>query len=369
MKLSSNSFLRFPILILVVGFFMANTAFAEKIVWVSAGDLDTTGVAWDQGFIDILEGAGYEVQTEGGTMTGELTSEQIETLESGDLIIIGRGCSSGDYNYPDSWNEIIKPMICTTAYFSRLTRWNWIGTDALIGDGNSGAPLMHVDEPSHPIFNGVTLDADNNVQILDGSVGSGHTSLAATEDWGYGELLSTVVEPYSVWIVYWPQDSEFNSSSIYYAANDRLLFACGTRESTESPANPAHGWGMYNRTPEGEKMFLNAVAFMLGIVDDVDDAPATIPAEFALAQNYPNPFNPSTTINFSLSKSEQVQLQVFNLVGEHIITLINGQYQSGTHTAKWNGRDAAGNQVVSGVYLYRLQTESQTLTRKMVLIK
>jgi hypothetical protein len=354
----------------LTGLLIPGMAFAEKIIWVSAGDVDSTGAPVDSGFIELLVNAGHEVQLEGGTMTGtELSDEQVETLESGDLIILSRALSSGDYNAPASWNEIYKPMLCTTAYLVRTSRWQWLDTDAMIGGGDSGAPLMVADMPDHQIFDGVTLDENNQVKVLDETVGSGNTSLMQTEEYGDGTLIASVVEPYSAWIVHWPKDGTFHGGTDYYAADARLWFGCGTRESTATPAVPEHVWGTENLTPDGEKMFLNAVDFMLGKVNSVSDIPQTIPSEFELAQNYPNPFNPSTTINFSIPKTENVTLKVFNVLGEEIATLVDGSFQPGTHSATWNGLDAAGNTVVSGVYLYRLQSESQTLTKKMILVK
>jgi hypothetical protein len=349
---------------------ISGTAFAEKIIWVSDAQKDTLGVCFDQGWIDLLEGEGYEVQREDSTMQGSpLTSDQIDTLESADLIIVSRATNSSVYNDPAGWNGIAKPLILLSAYISRSTRWQWFNTDLLHGDGNSGAPLMRVEQTDHPIFAGVELDENNEVAVLDGSVGSGHTSLNNTQDWGEGELLAVTADLETVWIVYWQLGSNFNFDTDQYANEKRLFFACGTRESTEAPANPAHGVGMYNLTPAGEKMFLNAVKFILGIVDDVSRAPSTIPSEYELAQNYPNPFNPSTTISFSIPKAERVQLQIFNLIGEVVATLADADFPAGTHSITWNGIDAYGEAVTSGIYFYRLQTESKSFTRKMIMVQ
>ncbi len=103
---------------------------------------------------------------------------------------------------------------------------------------------------------------------------------------------------------------------------------------------------------------------------DVDDPDDNLPADFALEQNYPNPFNPSTTIEFSLPKSSSVTLEVFNLLGQSVSTLADGeQYPAGTHKLVWDGRDATGESVASGVYFYRLTTDEFTQQKKMVLLK
>jgi len=88
-----------------------------------------------------------------------------------------------------------------------------------------------------------------------------------------------------------------------------------------------------------------------------------------LAKNYPNPFNPETDISFSLPERTQVSLIVYNILGEKVKTLVSGDMDAGTHTIHRNGRDEAGNSVASGIYFYRLKTESFDQTRKMVLMK
>lgn len=88
------------------------------------------------------------------------------------------------------------------------------------------------------------------------------------------------------------------------------------------------------------------------------------PMEFALQQNYPNPFNPATTIHFTLAKSSNVQLSVYNLQGQHIATLLNEKLSSGEHAATFDA-----SQLSSGVYIYRLQAGEFMQTKKMMLIK
>ncbi|KAA3601596.1 MAG: T9SS C-terminal target domain-containing protein [Calditrichaeota bacterium] len=92
--------------------------------------------------------------------------------------------------------------------------------------------------------------------------------------------------------------------------------------------------------------------------------------EYELFENYPNPFNPETTIQFRIPKTEKVKLEIFNLIGQKIKILASGnEFVKGTHSLKWNGTDENGNQVSSGVYFYKLQTENFNQTNKMVLLK
>lgn len=90
----------------------------------------------------------------------------------------------------------------------------------------------------------------------------------------------------------------------------------------------------------------------------------TVPEEIALDQNYPNPFNPTTQITYQLPQQSQVQLEVFDMAGRLVATLVNGQVPAGTHQVNFNAGDLS-----SGIYLYRLQTERDILTKKLTLIK
>ena len=99
------------------------------------------------------------------------------------------------------------------------------------------------------------------------------------------------------------------------------------------------------------------------------NAPVSLPAEYTLSQNYPNPFNPETQIDFSLPVGGDVELTVLNVLGQRVITLAGGRFPAGNHTVRWDGNDAGGRSVASGIYLYRLKTEERSFTRKMLLLK
>ncbi len=85
--------------------------------------------------------------------------------------------------------------------------------------------------------------------------------------------------------------------------------------------------------------------------------------------NYPNPFNPSTTICFTLAQTEHVNLDICNITGQKVRQLTSEIMSSGEHTIEWDGKDDAGSRVASGVYFYRLETESMVQSKKMILLK
>jgi len=96
-----------------------------------------------------------------------------------------------------------------------------------------------------------------------------------------------------------------------------------------------------------------------------DDAPAT----FRLGANYPNPFNPSTTIKFAVPRAGHVSLDVYDLAGRHVRTLVDGELAATEHTVIWDGRNGSGSQMASGSYYYRLTADGFSQTEKMMLIK
>jgi hypothetical protein len=93
------------------------------------------------------------------------------------------------------------------------------------------------------------------------------------------------------------------------------------------------------------------------------------PTEFSLSQNYPNPFNPTTNFQFTLPKSSHVKIEIFNIVGQRVATVVDGDMRAGVYTADWNGRDENGKSVSSGIYFYRMRADDFSDMKKMVLVK
>lgn len=101
----------------------------------------------------------------------------------------------------------------------------------------------------------------------------------------------------------------------------------------------------------------------------VDVTPQPVPEVFDLSQNYPNPFNPVTHIQFSLANKAKVKLEVFNVLGQRVKTLVDSDMAPGKHEVIWDGRNDAGARVGSGLYFYRLKAGDYVKSRKMILIK
>ena len=94
-----------------------------------------------------------------------------------------------------------------------------------------------------------------------------------------------------------------------------------------------------------------------------------VPEHFELRQNYPNPFNPATVIEYQLPDDSAVRLSVFNLLGQRVVTLVNARQPAGVYEVRWDGRDASGRPLASGIYLYRLETPAYSQSRKLVLLR
>ncbi|MCP4569833.1 MAG: T9SS type A sorting domain-containing protein [FCB group bacterium] len=94
-----------------------------------------------------------------------------------------------------------------------------------------------------------------------------------------------------------------------------------------------------------------------------------LPVDYSLHQNYPNPFNAATTIFYELPMTTKVKFEIFNVLGQKVVTLIDAEETAGIHSAVWDGTDESGVTVASGVYLYRLTTSEFTSEKKMVLMK
>ena len=114
-----------------------------------------------------------------------------------------------------------------------------------------------------------------------------------------------------------------------------------------------------NMTNGNESWFTNA-STVTGITDKINQ----LPGEYNLSQNYPNPFNPTTTINYSIVKEGNVSLSVYDLVGSKVTTIVNGYKPAGSYSVHFDGSNLA-----SGIYMYRLESENYSATKKFILMK
>jgi hypothetical protein len=114
---------------------------------------------------------------------------------------------------------------------------------------------------------------------------------------------------------------------------------------------------------------LDDVLAWLGNPEPVATGASKPAGKYALSQNYPNPFNPTTTIDYSLKATGHVSLNIYNVAGQLVRSLVDDTKAAGSFKIEWNGRDNVGQAVSSGVYFYKLISNDFSMTKKMVLLK
>ncbi len=128
--------------------------------------------------------------------------------------------------------------------------------------------------------------------------------------------------------------------------------------------------GVNDEAPGGNTGTLRAFVWRRGDVSTaIDDEPAAAERDVLLQQNVPNPFNPTTTIRYSIPVSGSVVLEVFDVAGSLVATLVEGPQPAGEGLVVWKGTDHRGARVASGVYFCRLRAPGATITRKMLLLR
>jgi len=143
-------------------------------------------------------------------------------------------------------------------------------------------------------------------------------------------------------------------------------------ETTSDVYNGA--WNAYPFAPSGvvyvsdhpTGLYLFYVEGLTGTITAAGDQKRSA---FTLSQNQPNPFNPSTAISFALARRSHARLDIYDVNGSRVTTLVEGELEAGAHRVEWNGTDRRGGRVASGVYYYRLDAGGGSATKQMVLLK
>jgi hypothetical protein len=165
----------------------------------------------------------------------------------------------------------------------------------------------------------------------------------------------------------------------------------GVYPYTAADGEPAVGQGMNQRTYDYLNSFLPENAERCGVImmdypgpglieaiinqnslmptSVEDDNDGTLPLSFQIYQNYPNPFNPMTKIKYSLPQRSHLKIEVYNVLGQRVRTLVDREESAGSYTVNWDGKAEDGQAVSTGVYLYRFQAGEYVQTKKMVLLK
>jgi hypothetical protein len=168
-------------------------------------------------------------------------------------------------------------------------------------------------------------------------------------------------------VLHWQTASENNNAGFEIMRNGLLAH---TEPASNSPTGSSYNWTDY-QVSNGTTYDYTLVSVALdGAREDLKSVSATpIPSaatvmEYALHQNYPNPFNPSTEIVFDMKENGPVNLKVYNLMGQEVTTLLNGNMNQGRHSISFNAAN-----LPSGVYIYRMEANGFSAQNKMLLMK
>lgn len=101
----------------------------------------------------------------------------------------------------------------------------------------------------------------------------------------------------------------------------------------------------------------------------INGLPVGLTLEYSLSQNIPNPFNPNINIAFAIRGKSHVDLSIYDITGARVANLMNSDLEAGTYRVTFSGRDENGRILLSGVYFYNLETDNNTVTRKMIFMK
>jgi hypothetical protein len=260
--------------------FISLPASAANIAWLSVhptddpvADAANNGytMASDQGFVDLLRGAGHTVNR---FVTQSPDQAFIDSISANDLVIVSRQVASGDYQDPPEvalWHSVSKPMMLMSGYILRANRLQLMSGNNIPDTGTAGPVILTAEVPSHPIFDGVALDGSNNMNFASYPIstpnGAAMRGISVITDppAAGGTVLATVGTPADpaengMLIGFWGSGATVGANTL---AAPRMVFLAGTREP--SSPNPIALAGVHDLTAEGDQLFLNAVDFMVAI--------------------------------------------------------------------------------------------------------
>lgn len=312
----------------------------------------------DQPFIDELLELGYNVLTFYNESLSTAEEASLDTLLNADLIIIGRSVGSDHFDTPDKefWNALPTPTLLLHHWAARSNRLNWLNSSTCTHYDTEGDDLSVIaEEPTDPVFTGVDVTSDIPWCYAPYDV-------ITVTDPGNGINLATSLTDGSLQFVRFEPDVEFYPGSVDMPLGPRTCIGNGNDHVTLTDGNLWYNY--YNFTEQSRLVYLNEIKLMLGETVAVENSDIRMAQDYELLQNYPNPFNPVTTIQFKLEKSSHATLQVYNVVGQLVETLVDGHFSAGIHKVTFDARN-----LESGVYFYKVTSADFSKVRKMTLIK
>jgi hypothetical protein len=233
---------------------------------------------------------------------------------------------------------------------------------------DSGEDCVWIDDISFPIAQEVpgapiiAIDTDS-IDFGTVSVGQESASTVTISNSGDEVLLGTITTENSQFML--QGDDEQSVPTLNFIINVGSTFEFDVVFMPQETGNFSSQIAISSDDPENP-LYNVLVA---GVGQPTSNEDNNLSYVTALSGNYPNPFNPETNINFSVKEKGNVKIEVFNILGKKIDTIVNEEITAGNHTVVWKGKDHRGNSVSSGIYFYRMTSGNYSSTHKMILMK
>ena len=236
----------------------------------------------------------------------------------------------------------------------------WIKIESLNGNScNCSNTIFRNRQDNHDVWLTLANDGRVGVAVNHGSSPSGH-------------LYSRSPLSLNTW----------HHVAFTYDANTMRIFINSALDTSLVVGVINHDWStnyiatsIGSNTADGSNWAFNGIIDELRI-SDIARTPTTsvgeneeTPQEFSLSQNYPNPFNPLTTLRYALSNAAHVTLKIYNMLGQLVATLVDENQVAGYHEVVWDGSNDFGQNVASGIYIYRMTADDFVATERMLLLK
>jgi PKD repeat protein len=297
------------------------------------------------------------VTDNGGAQNTDNTTATITSGGGGWTVITSDNFESGMGNYTDGGSDM-----------SRYTGGTYAHQGSAAADiqDNSGTASSFYHTANHNVTGYSTLEVDFwfrmvsmesgedfFVEFYNGSAWQTIASFARGATYGGVTLNNNV---------FYHTTLSFTNSQYNFPSNAKLRFRCDASNNSDD---------VYIDEIEFRGLSSGAAGSQIQPItlSSLNSLNSNLPDEFSLGQNYPNPFNPTTTIQYNLPEAAQVRLEIYNMTGQRVRTLVSGGMDAGNHSVQWDGTNEYGEKVASGVYIYRIVAGSFIQTRKMVMMK
>jgi len=258
--------------------------------------------------------------------------------------------------FGDGDNQFINcTIVDNTSDMNTIKAYGDITLKNTIMHNNTDYEVYMVDETPYGFFYELNVDYCN---INNGEAGIYNQNNASTINWGEGNI---------------DEDPLFllSGDDPYQLTLGSPCVDTGTPDTTGlylPPWDLLHNYRVWDGNGDGIAI-IDMGCYEFGAESYVNATENQIPNTQYLLTNFPNPFNPETKIVFDLPESGQVKLEIYNIKGQKVKQLVNDQLSARQHSVVWDGEDSNNKRVSSGIYLYRLQTPTKILTKKMLLLK